>query len=53
MPENLPIPEQSLFPSNIEPNKNRVIFSVSDTGCGIPKEKQRQVFEMFEKLNEF
>ena len=38
---------------NIEPNKNRVIFSVSDTGCGIPKEKQRQVFERFEKLNEF
>ena len=29
------------------------IFSVSDTGCGIPKEKQRQVFERFEKLNEF
>lgn len=38
---------------NIEPDKNRVIFSVSDTGCGIPKEKQRQVFERFEKLNEF
>lgn len=38
---------------NIEPDKNRVIFSVSDTDCGIPKEKQRQVFERFEKLNEF
>ena len=38
---------------NIEPDKNRVIFSVSDTGCGIPKDKQRQVFERFEKLNEF
>lgn len=29
------------------------IFSVSDTGCGIPKKKQRQVFERFEKLNEY
>lgn len=29
------------------------IFSVSDTGCGIPKEKQKRVFERFEKLNEY
>lgn len=27
-------------------------FSVTDTGCGIPLEKQRHVFERFEKLNE-
>ncbi len=34
--------------------KNRVaVFSVSDTGCGIPLEKQRLVFERFEKLNEY
>lgn len=25
------------------------VFSVTDTGCGIPKEKQALVFERFEK----
>lgn len=33
--------------------QNRVLISVTDTGCGIPKEKQKQVFERFEKLNEY
>lgn len=28
------------------------LFSVTDTGCGIPKEKQGQIFNRFEKLNE-
>jgi len=27
-------------------------FSVTDTGCGIPLEKQARIFERFEKLNE-
>ncbi len=31
----------------------KAVFSVTDTGCGIPKEKHRQVFERFEKLNEY
>lgn len=28
------------------------LFSVTDTGCGIPKEKQAGIFQRFEKLNE-
>lgn len=30
-----------------------VQFAVSDSGCGIPKEKQEKVFERFEKLDEY
>lgn len=30
-----------------------VLFSVTDTGCGIPPEKQHLIFERFEKLNDF
>ncbi len=30
-----------------------VVFSVTDTGCGIPQDKKKDVFERFEKLNEF
>lgn len=30
-----------------------VTFRVTDTGCGIPREKQEKVFERFEKLDEY
>jgi len=30
-----------------------VVFSVIDTGCGIPPEKQEQIFGRFEKLDDF
>ncbi len=32
--------------------KEMLVFSVTDTGCGIPLEKQKVVFERFEKLDD-
>ncbi|MBS1444833.1 MAG: HAMP domain-containing histidine kinase [Odoribacter sp.] len=32
---------------------NKVFFSVTDTGCGIPLEKQQVIFDRFAKLNEY
>lgn len=29
-----------------------VLFTVTDTGCGVPKDKQANIFQRFEKLNE-
>lgn len=37
----------------IDNQKKEVVFSVTDTGCGIPKEKYESVFQRFGKLNEF
>lgn len=32
---------------------NQVVFSVTDTGCGVPPEKQESIFNRFEKIDEF
>lgn len=39
----------------LEPDtaRNVAVFSVTDSGCGIPLDKQKRVFERFEKLNEY
>ncbi len=38
-----------IYPSN---EQREIVFAISDTGTGIPLEKQTLVFERFEKLNE-
>ena len=47
--------ENGTITLKLEPDMwNRTaLFSVSDTGCGIPPEKRKRVFERFEKLNEY
>lgn len=36
-----------------QPNDDMISISVSDTGCGIPKDKAQEVFERFRKLDSF
>ncbi|MEG1562392.1 MAG: ATP-binding protein [Bacteroides sp.] len=38
---------------SIDETNHHVLFSVTDTGIGIPEEKQKLVFQRFEKLNSF
>lgn len=45
-------PEGSIVLSMTKQADNMVLFSVTDTGCGIAPEKQDSIFNRFEKLNE-
>ena len=36
----------------LEQNEGMAQFSITDTGCGIPSEKQSSIFERFERVNE-
>lgn len=37
---------------SLDKEEKNALFAVTDTGCGIPLEKQKAVFSRFEKLNE-
>ena len=37
---------------SLEVQEGKALFSVTDTGCGIAPEKQEQIFNRFEKLDE-
>lgn len=37
----------------VDRDKQQVVFSVTDTGCGIPPDKQESIFNRFEKIDEF
>ncbi|NDW13499.1 hypothetical protein D0T50_11425 [Bacteroides sp. 214] len=45
--------EQGEVVLSCEVEKNKILLSITDTGVGIPAEKQEQIFERFVKLNEF
>lgn len=38
---------------SVDEKSQRVVFSITDTGCGIPEDKRKLIFERFEKLNEY
>lgn len=44
---------QILLGYKVNPSQDRIFICVTDTGCGIPKEKREEVFNRFSKLNTF
>ena len=45
-------PEGSITLKLEAQSEDTALFSVTDTGCGIPQEKQKNIFQRFEKLDE-
>lgn len=45
-------PQSSIVLKLEKETDDTVLFTVTDTGCGIPKDKQANIFQRFEKLNE-
>lgn len=45
-------PEGSIVLELKKETEDKALFTVTDTGCGIPPEKQAGIFQRFEKLNE-
>lgn len=45
-------PQGSITLEIEQPSEEAALFTVTDTGCGIPLEKQSSIFNRFEKLNE-
>lgn len=44
---------QILLGYKVNPSQDRILISVTDTGCGIPEEKREEVFNRFSKLDSF
>ena len=45
--------EKGSITLKVDKSEEDLIFSVSDTGCGIPEDKLEVIFNRFEKLNSF
>lgn len=45
-------PQGSIVLKLEKETNDTVLFTVTDTGCGIPKDRQTNIFQRFEKLNE-
>lgn len=45
-------PQGSIVLNLEKETDDTVLFTVTDTGCGIPKDRQTNIFQRFEKLNE-
>lgn len=45
-------PQGSITLNLKQSEQELLFFRVTDTGCGIPKDKQAAIFQRFEKLNE-